>query len=82
MDFIVFNLLLLAASFPALLIFAVGMVILSPLSSILSDRSTKAIVFPRTAMAGTLVGFLRWIYKYTLRPEVTWDGVYFVFGFG
>ena len=92
MNFIVFNLLLLAASFPALLIFSVGlMVLLSPLAAFSkSERSPKTVVLPLTAMAA-LFQIYMWglwsafcvalTYKYTVRPEVTWDWIYFVCGF-
>ena len=92
MDFLVFNLFLLAASFPALGILSIGlMVLLSPLAVFSkSERSPKAIVLPLTGIAA-LYQFYFWAlwsafcvalsYKYTLRPEVTWDWIYFVSGF-
>ena len=92
MNFVTYNLLLLAASFPALIVFSVGVMgLLSPLSTFSrSERFPKAILLLFTGLAG-LYQIYFWglwsafvvalTYKYTLRQEVTWDWIYFVCGF-
>ena len=92
MNFITYNLLLLAASIPAILIFSVGLMgLLSPLALFSkSEEPPKAIVLPLIGLAGLYQVYF-WVlwsafcvaltYKYTIRPEVTWDWLYFVIGF-
>lgn len=92
MNFVTYNLLLLAASFPALFIFSIGVMgLISPLSLFSkSERLPKAISLSILGLAG-LYQIYFWglwsafivalTYKYTISPEVTWDWMYFVSGF-
>ena len=92
MNFVTYNLLILAASVPALIIFSVGVMgLLSPLSLFpRAERFPKAVVLPITTLAG-LYQIYFWglwsafivalTYRYTIRPEVTWDWMYFICGF-
>ena len=92
MNFVTYNLILLAASLPALFIFSIGVMgLISPLSLFSkSERLPKGISLPILGLAG-LYQIYFWglwsafivalTYKYTIRPEVTWDWMYFVSGF-
>ena len=92
MNFITYNFLLLVVSLPALFLFSVGLMgLLSPLSIFSkSEGLPKAIVLPFIGLAA-LYQIYFWAlwsafcvaltYKYTIRPEVTWDWMYFATGF-
>ena len=92
MNFATYNLLILIASFPALFIFSLGVMgLLSPLLLFSkSERLPKALSLPILGLAGLYQvyfwGFwsafiVALTYKYTIRPEVTWDWMYFISGF-
>ena len=92
MNFITYNLILIAAAIPALLILSVGVLgLLSPLAMFSkSGDPPKLISYPLIGLAGLFQVYF-WgfwaafcvaiTYKYTLKPEVTWDWIYFIFGF-
>ena len=92
MNFVTYNLILLAASLPALFIFSVGVMgLLSPLSFFRNpERLSKAMSLPILGLAGIYQIYFWGLwsafivaltYKHTIGPEVTWDWMYFVSGF-
>lgn len=92
MNFIYFNGLLLFAGFPAALVFSVGvMACMLPLVPFLKNENPpKAVVFPVMTLAGGFQIYFwgLWaafcvavILKFTHKPEVTWDWLYWVCGF-
>ena len=92
MNFIKYNLVLLLSSFPAILLFSVGVVAcLAPLALFAKMRKPPLIVvIPIMLLAGAFQIYFWGLwsafcvavtYKFTLRPAVTWDWLYFVSGF-
>lgn len=92
MNFLVYNLLLLAASFPAIIVFSVVlMAIVSPLTLFSRSNDPPQVVAIIILGLSGLFQIYFWglwsafcvamTYKYTAKPDVTWDWLYFVFGF-
>lgn len=92
MNFVFFNLILLACGFPALLIFSFGMAAcMIPLAPFLKRESPPdAVMFPIMALLGGYQIYFwgLWsafcvavIIKFTHKPEVSWDWLYWVCGF-
>lgn len=92
MNFIKYNAILLLAGFPAILIFSFGlMACLAPLA--LFSKTNKPpfiLMLPLMILAGAFQLYFWGLwsaycvavtYKFTLRPAVTWDWLYFVTGF-
>jgi hypothetical protein len=99
MNFILFNVLLLAAGFLAFLIFSVGvMTCLAPLALFAKSESPPTalrvrwpLVVPVMGIAGIFQVYLWGLWAafcvaltihFTQKPEVTWDWVYWIQGFG
>jgi hypothetical protein len=91
-NFILFNVILLFAGFLAVLIFSVGlMVCLAPMAPFAkSENPPKAFVFPLIGIAGIYQvyfwGFwsafcVAMTIRFTQKPEVTWDWLYWITGF-
>ncbi len=92
MNFILFNVILLAAGFGAVLIFSVGlMACLAPLALFAkSDNSPKIVMFPLLGIAGIYQIYfwgcwaafcVAMTIMFTQKPEVTWDWLYWLVGF-
>lgn len=92
MNFITYNLILLGAGFPALFLFSVGVMgILAPLALFSkSGEPPKVVLFPLMGLAGLFQVYFwgLWAafcvattYRFTDKPEVTWDWLYFISGF-
>lgn len=92
MNFIIFNGALVVSGFIAVLIFSIGlMVLVSPLSLFAkSNNPPKMIVFPLMGIAGIYQIYFWGLWsafcvavaiKYTQKPDVTWDWLYWVTGF-
>jgi hypothetical protein len=92
MNYIKYNAILLFSGFPAVMLFSLGLMIcVAPLA--LFGKFTKPptiIVVPLVILAGAFQIYFWGLwsaycvattYKFTLRPEVTWDWLYFVTGF-
>jgi hypothetical protein len=92
MNFILFNVILLFAGFPAVLIFSVGlMVTLAPMALFAkSGNPPKAFMLPLMGIAGIYQVYFWGFWsafcvamtsKFTQKPEVTWDWLYWITGF-
>ena len=92
MNFILFNIILLAAGLIAVLIFSFGfMVCLAPMALLAkSEKPPKAFVLPILGIAGIYQmyfwGFwsafcIAMTISFTQKPEVTWDWLYWIAGF-
>ena len=92
MNFIIFNILLLVAVFPAAIILGIGvMLIMLPFTPLLkSDSPPKIVLIPTMVVAGAyqslFLGFMGCICvgvttKYIQKPDVTWDWLYWICGF-
>lgn len=92
MNFVLFNVILLFSGFLAVLIFSVGvMACLSPIALFKkSENPPKALAFPVMGIAAIYQvyfwGFwsafcVAMTIKFTQRPDVTWDWLYWIVGF-
>ena len=92
MNFIKYNVVLLFSGFPALLILSVGFIAcLAPLSLFAKMQRPPLIVIITLALLVGAFQMYFWglwaaycvaiTYKFTSRPAVTWDWLYFVTGF-
>ena len=92
MNFILFNIIFLFAGFSAVLIFSVGlMVTLAPMALFAKSGSpSKAFMLPLMGIAGIYQvyfwGFwaafcVAMTIRFTQKPEVTWDWLYWITGF-
>ena len=92
MNFIKYNVILLLSGFPAILLFSFGVVAcLAPLALFgKMQKPPLVIVIPLMLLAGAFQIYFWGLwsaycvavtYKFTLRPAVTWDWLYFVTGF-
>lgn len=93
MNFIIFNLLLLFAGFPAAIIFSVGvMAFIAPLGLLAkSDPPSKSAVYPLLGLAAAFQIYFWGLWaafcvaitmRYTQRPDVTWDWLYWIAALG
>ena len=92
MNFVKYNAILLVSAFPAILLFSFGLIAcLAPLALFMKSKKPPLIaVIPSMILAGAFQLYYWGIwsaycvattYKFTLRPTVTWDWIYFVAGF-
>ena len=92
MNFILFNVILLASGFVAVLIFSVGlMACVAPLALFgKSDSPPKAVTLPVLGIAGIYQIYFWELWsafcvamtiRFTQKPEVTWDWIYWVVAF-
>jgi hypothetical protein len=92
MNFILFNIVLLVAGFPAVFLFSVGlMACMLPMAPFLkSENPPKAVICPIAAIAGAYQIYFWGLWaafcvaitiRFTQRPEVTWDWLYWICGF-
>jgi hypothetical protein len=92
MNFILFNILLLVVGLPAVLVFSLGlMACMIPLAPFLKSKNPpKAVMFPIMAVAGCYQVYFWGLWaafcvavttRFTQKPEVTWDWLYWIFGF-
>ena len=92
MNFIKYNIVLLLSGFPAILIFSVGVfACLAPLALFAKmEKPPLIVVILLTLLAGAFQIYFWGLwsaycvavtYKFTIRPAVTWDWLYFITGF-
>jgi hypothetical protein len=92
MNFIFFNILLLFAGFPAVLLFSFGlMACIIPLAPFVKGKNPpKSVIFSIAAIAGGFQIYFWGLWaafcvavtmKFTQKPEVTWDWLYWICGF-
>ena len=92
MDFIIFNGALLVSGFVTVLIFSIGFIVLaSPLALFAKlNNPPKMILFPLMSITGIYQIYFWGLWsaycvvvaiKFTQKPEVTWDWLYWVTGF-
>lgn len=92
MNFLLFNFVLLFASFPAALIFSIGLVVcMAPVAPFLTTQSpAKWVAVPAMVIAASYQVYFWGLWaafcvavtlRVTQKPEVTWDWVYWICAF-